>query len=93
MAKDYAKMRALLQEAIKCIGDEDEGMDPKLPKQEQQINDGGQDSPLKFLPEDDGTEGPGEEKGEYDDPPEVKKKKKESSMAMMSQMLAKKFNK
>jgi len=36
MARDYAKMKALCQEFIKCIGDEEEGEDPKLPKKTQQ---------------------------------------------------------
>lgn len=95
MARDYAKIKAMAQSILECIGDEEEGENPSLPKQKQDINDGGQDSPLKLFSDDEGTESESEEEGEYEssEDSEEKKKKKASSMAMMSQMLSKKFNK
>ena len=36
MARDYAKLKALAQEIICCIGDEEEGEDPKIPKSKQE---------------------------------------------------------
>lgn len=83
MAKDYAKIKALASSILECIGDEDEGENPDLPKQEQDIDDGGQDSPLKFLPGDKG------ESGEDD----KKKKSKDSSLALMASTLRSKFGK
>lgn len=82
MAKsiDYSKIKAMAASILECIGDEDEGEDPSLPKQEQDIDDGGQDSPLKFLPGD---------KGES----EEKKKSKDSSLALMASTLRSKFSK
>ena len=85
MAKqiDYARVKALTQSLIECIGDCDEGENPDLPKQEQDIDDGGQDSPLKFLPGD---------KGESDKD-DKKKKSKDSSLALMASTLRSKFAK
>lgn len=82
--KDYSKIKALAQSIIECIGDESEGEDPSLPKQKQEINDGGQDSLYKTDPAADTSLDQGSEEG--------KKKKKDSAIAMMSTMLKKEFS-
>jgi len=83
MAKsiDYSKIRAMASSILECIGDCDEGEDPKIPKQKEDIDDGGQDSALKFLPGDKGSDDEGQEK----------KKFKGSSLALMASTLASKF--
>lgn len=88
MAKniDYAKVRALSKELLQCIGEDEEGENPSLPKPENDVNDGGVEPNTQFLktPEADESEtGVGDSK----------KKKKDSSLAMMGAMLASKFNK
>ena len=92
MAKDYSKIRGWAQSILECIGDEDEGENPKVPEQKKDIENGGQDKPLKFLPDD---EGKGEKSSEddSDDDDEEKKKKKDSSLALMGSVLASKFGK
>lgn len=52
MAKqiDYAKLKALSQQIIECIGDDEEGENPDLPKQDDAIGDGGQDEIEKLEP-------------------------------------------
>ena len=82
MARDYAKIKALASSILECIGDEDEGENPSVHKQEQDTDDGGQDSPLKFLPGDE---------GKSDD--DKKKKSKDSSLALMASTLRSKFSK
>lgn len=54
MAKsiDYAKIKAMASSILECIGDCDEGENPDLPKQKQDIDDGGQSSMLSFSPND-----------------------------------------
>ncbi len=87
---DYAKARALAKQFIECIGDEDEGANPSIPKQKADINDGGQDSLESLAPaaDDSGFAGT-KSAGEGD----VKKKKKESALAMMGAALASKLGK
>jgi hypothetical protein len=96
MARDYSKIKAMAQEILKCIGEDDEGANPSIPKQKQDIDDGGQDKPLAFLPGDKGDAEEGEkisEKEDETDGSEMKKRKKDSAMAMMGSVLAKKFGK
>lgn len=83
---DYSKLKALAQQILECIGDEPEGEDPTLPKQDNQIDAGGQDEALSLMPND---------KVEGD---RVKKKKKarpeeeddddDDSIALMASTLA-----
>lgn len=105
MAKiDYAKLKALSQQIIECIGDDSEGENPDLPKPDNAESDGGQEANTSFL--DETGDSKSEEKVEGDsnaldkqlesDKPDStgeKKKKKDSSLAMMGAMLASKFNK
>lgn len=49
MAKDYSKIKALAQSILECIGDEPEGEDPKTPKQDTDIDDGGQEDFVDVL--------------------------------------------
>lgn len=101
MAKnvDYSKLRALSKQILECIGDDEEGENPSLPKQDNAINDGGQDANTNFI-ENEKEETNEASKGSDDDAmgksgassPD-KKKKKESAMAMFSQSLASKFGK
>ena len=96
MAKDYAKIKALAASILECIGDEEEGKNPSLPPQTEDIDNGGQDKPFVFLdsPEagdDEGEESQSEESAEGDD--DKKNKKKKASLAMMSATLANKFGK
>lgn len=93
MAKDYAKIKALAASILECIGDDEEGENPSLPKQEQQFNDGGQDSLSDFVPSsegdaDTGLPKSGKSSSDDDDDDDRKKKKKDSSMAMMAATLA-----
>jgi hypothetical protein len=89
MAKDYSKIKALAEDILKCIGDESEGENPSLPKQKEDIGDGGQ--AVKEMPEFLSTEK--SEPAEDDDDDEKKSKSKDSSLAMMGSMLASKFGK
>lgn len=84
MAKDYSKLKALAQQMIECIGDDPEGENPDLPKQDNALDDGGQEAPLNFLKD---SKDP-DEGGTKPD-----KKKKDASLAMMGSMLASKLNK
>jgi len=83
MAIDYAKIKALSQQLIECIGDDSEGENPKLPKQDNAKNDGGQEPNTSFLEEGEGSE----------DESDGKKKKKDSALAMMGSVLASKLGK
>jgi hypothetical protein len=86
MAKtiDYAKVKAMAQSILECIGDYDEGENPSLPKQKEDIDDGGQDKLESLAPAADNGSG-------KDNDPEGKKRKKDASLAMMGTMLASKF--
>lgn len=83
--KDYAKLKALAQQIIECIGDESEGEDPSLPKQVEDIDNGGQDELYSTPPN--GKEEVSEEEEETDGK-EGKKKNRAASLAMMSSVLA-----
>lgn len=86
MAKniDFAKLKALSQQIIECIGDYSEGENPDLPAQDDAVNDGGVESNTQFLKTAESKEGEtGVGKG----------KDKTKSLAMMSQMLASKYKK
>lgn len=86
MAKvDYAKLKALSQQILECIGDDPEGEDPSLPKPDNAVNDGGVEPNTSFLKTEESKE---KETGVGDS-----KKKKDSSIAMMGAMLASKFKK
>jgi len=88
MAKsvDYSKIKAMAQNILECIGDYSEGENPSIPKQTQDIDDGGQDKLESLAPAaKNGETGVGTE--------EEKKRKKDSSLAMMGTMLAAKFKK
>jgi hypothetical protein len=80
MAKniDYSKIKAMAASILECIGEDEEGENPSLPKQQNDIDDGGQDSQLKFLPDDTGTD---------------KKKDKGATIGLMASALANKFKK
>jgi hypothetical protein len=104
MAKDYAKLKALAQEIIKCIGDDPEGENPDLPTPDNAEADGGQEANISFL--DDTRDPKAEEAVEGDsnafdkqletDTPDstgASKKKKDSALAMMGSVLASKFKK
>jgi hypothetical protein len=91
---DYAKLKALSQQIIECIGDTSEGENPKIPKQEEDINNGGQDEMTPFVPDsmadaDEGTKLDAKE--DATDGEQEKKKKKDSSLALMGSVLASKF--
>ena len=66
---------------MECIGDDEEGKNPSIPKQKQDTDDGGQDSLPELLVSDDKSVGESSEE---------KKKKKDSSLAMMGAVLASK---
>lgn len=91
MAKniDYAKLKALSQQILECIGDDDIGENPSLPSQKDDYEDGGQDPALTFIPDgkdlSEGQTGEGDGEAETE---EKKKKKKDSSMSMMAASLA-----
>jgi len=36
--KDYSKIKAMAQEILKCIGDDEEGENPDIPKSKQEID-------------------------------------------------------
>lgn len=98
--KDYSKIKALAQSILECIGDEPEGASPSLPKQDNSINNGGQDELYKMAPAADDfsagakdAEGESEPDDQAESEPEDKKKKKDSELAMMGSMLAAKFRK
>lgn len=103
MAIDYAKIKALSQQILECIGDTPEGENPNIPAQDNAEGDGGQDVNTSFL--DDSGDPKAEESVEGDsnaldkqleaDKPDSTgaKKKKDSALAMMGSMLASKFNK
>ncbi len=95
MAKDYAKIKALASSILECIGDDEEGMNPKLPKQKADIDDGGQDSMEEILKTDKADPYEGEEISEREDATDgkEKKRKRDSAMAMMGSVLSSKFNK
>jgi hypothetical protein len=95
MAKDYAKIKALASSILECIGDDEEGMSPKLPKQKADINNGGQDEMEEILESDKADPMEGEELSEEEDSTDgrEKKRKRDSAMAMMGSVLSSKFNK
>lgn len=78
--KDYAKIKALASQILECIGDDAEGENPSLPKQDNAINDGGQDELYKTPPAGESTPEASEAE---------KSKKKKASIAMMGAALAK----
>lgn len=82
--RDYAKIKALSQQIIECIGEDDEGENPDLPKQKQDLDDGGQEPLDDFSP--------AAEKAPEGSDDEKKKKSKDSALAMMGSVLASKFN-
>lgn len=88
MAKniDYSKIKAMASSILECIGDDSEGENPSLPKQDSALDDGGQ-SPLDDMGEaaDDSGFADSKDAGSAED----KKKKKDSQLAMMSSMLSK----
>ena len=99
MARDYSKIKAMAQEILKCIGDEEEGKNPSIPKSPADPDpattesgvgndgEGGQDSLLNFI----GDElKDGKEESEPAPDEDNKKKKRESSLAMMGSVLASK---
>lgn len=87
MAKniDYAKIKALSQQLLECIGDYPEGENPEVPKPDDAVDDGGTEPNTQFLKTAESKES---ETGVGDS-----KKKKDASLAMMSTMLASKFGK
>jgi len=91
MAKDYAKIKALAQSILECIGDEAEGANPSLPKQKDDFNDGGQESLDNLAPAADQGDTGGAPVAKSSGDSEEKKRKKDSSLAMMGSMLASKF--
>lgn len=108
MAKiDYAKIKALSQQILECIGEDSEGENPSLPKPDNAEADGGQEVNTSFLDESDDPQSEEEVEGdsnaldpqlESDKPDstgamEDKKKKKDSTLAMMGSVLASKFSK
>lgn len=50
MSIDYAKIKALSQQILECIGDTAEGENPDLPEQDDAIDDGGQAEMQEFIP-------------------------------------------
>lgn len=87
MAKniDYAKIKAFASSILECIGDDSEGEDAPMPKQDNAVDDGGVEPNIDFLKTSQSKEsetGVGENK-----------KKKESSLAMLGSMLASKYSK
>jgi hypothetical protein len=97
MAIDYAKLKALSQQIIECIGDTPEGENPSLPETDTAIDDGGQATPQAFMPGDTGDADEGEKISDSEDATdessEEKKRKKDSALAMMGSVLASKFSK
>lgn len=89
MAKDYAKIKAMAQSILECIGEEDEGENPVLPKTDSAVNNGGAEPNTKFL----GSAESGDDDSNDGDEDDKKKKKKDASLAMMSSMLSNKFGK
>jgi hypothetical protein len=93
MAKniDYSKIKAMAASILECIGEDEEGEDPSLPKPDVAEDDGGQVSNLNFLDTKESKEDVlGSGKG--NDGIE-KKKKKDSSIAMMASLLSSKAKK
>lgn len=88
MAKDYAKLKALAQQIVECIGDDCEGEDPSLPKQDNDLGGNGQEANTTFLSSTGDKNAKESVEGSGDS-----KKKKESSLAMMGSMLASKLKK
>lgn len=88
MAKvDYAKLKALSQQMIECIGDYSEGENPDLPAPKNDVNDGGVEPNTEFLKTEESKE------SETGVGAAEKKKKKDASLAMMGSMLAKNLGK
>lgn len=86
MAKvDYAKLKALSQQILECIGDDPEGENPDLPKTNTDVNGAGVEANTSFMKT--------AESGEKETGVGASKKKKDSSIAMMGAMLASKFKK
>lgn len=84
MAKniDFAKIKALSQQILECIGEYPEGENPSLPKQDNQVGSGGVEPNTSFLKSAESDEGETGVGG-------GKKRKKDSSIAMMGSLLAK----
>lgn len=92
MAKDYSKIKALASQILECIGDDEEGANPSLPKQKQDLNDGGQEVNTSFVDSAQPTNST--DNSDSDDlsgavSPDNKKKK----LSLMAASLAKKFGK
>lgn len=87
MAKniDYSKIKALSQQILECIGDDDVGANPDLPKQKADLDDGGQ-APLADMAPAADDAGFADKKNQMND--EDKKKKRDSALAMMGSVLA-----
>lgn len=86
---DYAKVKAMAQSILECIGDcDDVGASPSIPEQEDDINEGGQESLDDFKPaaSDSGYSG-----SKAASEGEKKKKSKDSAIAMMGAALASKL--
>lgn len=84
--KDYARFKALAKELVECIGDDEEGENPSLPKQDNEVNKGGVEANTSFLKTSESKES---ETGVG----ASKKGKKESSLAVMAATLASKVKK
>ena len=101
MAKsvDYSKIKAMAQSILECIGDDEEGANPSLPAQKQDINAGGQDKMKAFIS---GVSSASEREklSSKEDATDVcepdsdsdDENKKKRSIAMMTSMLKSKFN-
>lgn len=96
---DYSKIKAMAQSILDYIGDDNTvGQNPKLPAQDNAINDGGQDELYKMAPAaDDFSAGSNDAEGESEpaedsEDEDSKKRKKDASLAMMSSMLKSKFS-
>lgn len=81
MPVDYAKIKALSQQILECIGDDDTGTNSVGSSTPPQVNDGGVEPNTQFLKTPEAKEGV--------TGVEEKDKKKKSSLAMMASMLGK----
>lgn len=76
--RDLSKVKSALQAILDDLGCEEEGENPDLPKQDNAMNNGGQDTPKELF----GSSGMSDEE-----------KKKKSSIALMGATLAQKYKK
>ena len=96
MAKsiDYSKIKAMASSILECIGDDEEGKDPSIPAQKQDINDGGQDEPLALLPKDEGDAEEGETISDSEDATDMsQEEEKKKKVSMLANMFSSKFSK